>query len=192
MPQALNILDRFHIVSHLNTAVDTVRRGEMNALRTGGKSAKSAKSRLKNMRWNLLKASKNVRGKAREKLKALIRSKAGTARAWILKETFAHFWSYHSVRHALAFLDSWTRLAMRSRLEPMKRVARMLRSHRELLGNYFRAHKLYSSGVVEGLNLKCNLVRRRAYGLRTFKALEVALYHNLGQLPEPDIAHTFC
>jgi transposase len=61
-----------------------------------------------------------------------------------------------------------------------------------LIGNYFRANKLYNSGVVEGLNLKCNLVKRRAYGLRTFPALQVAFYHNLGALPEPELAHRFC
>jgi len=83
-------------------------------------------------------------------------------------------------------------MALRSRFEPMKKVARMLRSHRELIGNYFRAKKQYNSGVVEGWNLKCNLLKRRAYGLRTFPSLQVALYHNFGALPESEMAHRFC
>ena len=74
----------------------------------------------------------------------------------------------------------------------MGRVARMLRAHLELLGNHFWARKLYSSGVVEGLNLKCNLIKLQAYGLRSFEALQTALYHNLGDLPEPEITHRFC
>lgn len=190
LPHALNILDRYHIVAHLNTAVDEVRRGEVSALH---KSAEAAKGRrLKKMRFTLLKKGSRVRGKARERLQALLRSKLGTARAWMLKEGFMHFFDYRSVTWAMEFLDAWVTRALRSRLEPMRRVARMLRRHRELLGNYFRARKQYSSGVVEGLNLKCNLVKRRAYGLRTFKALETAFYHNLGMLPEPYLTHRFC
>jgi len=72
----------------------------------------------------------------------------------------------------------------------------MLRSHRELIGNYFLAKKLYNSGVgpplVEGLNLKCNLVKRRAYGPRAFHAPQVALYLNFSAPPEAELAHSFC
>lgn len=190
LPQALNILDRFHIVAHLNGAVDTVRRAEVTRL--GGSKSSAAGQKLKKMRWHLLKAGRRVRGKARARLGALIAAKGATARAWMLKESFEHYWSYRSLSWASNFLDAWVTRALKSRLEPMKKVARMLRSHRELLGNYFRARKLFSSGVVEGLNLKCNLIKRRAYGLRSFEALETALYHNLGSLPEPQTTHRFC
>ena len=89
-------------------------------------------------------------------------------------------------------MDYWTTRAMRSRLEPMKKVARMLRSHEGLILNWFKARGEVSSGAVEGLNNKIRVVTRRAYGFRTFKAMEMALYHNLGRLPEPDCAHRFC
>ena len=72
----------------------------------------------------------------------------------------------------------------------MKKVARTLRSRRALLLNYFRAKKL-SSGVVEGLNNKAKLTMRKSYGFRTFHVTEIALYHALGKLPEPDVAHRF-
>jgi len=81
---------------------------------------------------------------------------------------------------------------MRSKIEPMKKVARMLRSHRELLLNWFRAKKQISAGVVEGFNNKAKLITRKAYGFRTFRATEVALYHTLGALPEPETTHRFC
>ena len=81
---------------------------------------------------------------------------------------------------------------MRSRLEPMKKVARMLRRHEELLLNCFKAKGELSSGVVEGLNNKIRVVTRRSYGFRTYKAMELALYHNLGKLPEPENTHRFC
>jgi transposase len=80
---------------------------------------------------------------------------------------------------------------MRSRIEPMKKVARTLRSHRALLLNYFRAKKQVSSGVVEGLNNKAKLTMRKSFGFRTFRVTEIALYHALGKLPEPDVAHRF-
>jgi hypothetical protein len=80
---------------------------------------------------------------------------------------------------------------MRSRIEPMKKIARSLREHRELILNYFRAQKLLSSGVVEGLNNKAKVTMRKSYGFRTFRCLELALYHSLGKLPEPESTHEF-
>jgi hypothetical protein len=106
----------------------------------------------------------------------VIKSKGATARPWLLKERFQHFWTYRSVDWAPGFLDARITGAMRCRLDPMKKAAGMLRSHRELTGNYFGAKNLYNSGVVEVLNLKCSLVKRRPGGLRTFSALQVALY----------------
>jgi transposase len=80
---------------------------------------------------------------------------------------------------------------MRSRIEPMKKIARMLRTHRPLLLNYFKAKKQFSSGVVEGLNNKAKLTMRKSYGFPTFRILELALYHSLGKLPEPELTHEF-
>ncbi|MDB6034852.1 MAG: transposase family protein [Verrucomicrobiales bacterium] len=74
----------------------------------------------------------------------------------------------------------------------MKKVARMLRAHDALILNWFKAKGEVSSGAVEGLNNKIRVVTRRAYGFRTFQAMETALYHNLGRLPEPECAHKFC
>ena len=80
---------------------------------------------------------------------------------------------------------------MRSRIEPMKKIARSLRQHRELILNYFWAQKLISSGVVEGLNNKAKVTMRKSYGFRTYRVLELALYHSLGKLPEPESTHDF-
>ena len=80
---------------------------------------------------------------------------------------------------------------LRSRIEPMKKIARTLRAHRELLLNYFKAKKPFSSGVVEGMNNKAKLTMRRSYGFRTFRILELALYHSLAKLPEPELTHEF-
>jgi len=187
--QALHVLDRFHITSHLNQAVDQVRRGESSRLRAAGKAIAE---RLKHLRWPLLRRGSRVRGQVRQKLNALLGSKLATARAWELKETFSHFWKYKSLTWAQAFLDYWCSRALRSRLEPMKKVARMLRTHEPLILNWFRAKGEISSGAVEGLNNKIRVVTRRSYGFRTFHAMEIALYHTLGRLPEPESTHRFC
>ena len=89
------------------------------------------------------------------------------------------------------FLDEWCRQTMRSRIEPFKKIARSLRQHRELILNYFHAQKLISSGVVEGLNNKAKVTMRKSYGFRTYRVLELVLYHSLGRLPEPELTHDF-
>jgi transposase len=187
IPHALHVLDRFHITQHLNQAVDQVRRAESARLR-----GRPTAQKLKHMRWKLLRRGSRVRGRAKQKLWGLLRSKLATGRAWMLKETFEPFWRYRSVSWARAFLDVWTERALRSRLEPMAKVARMLRTHHELLLNWFRAKGEVSSGAVEGLNNKIRVVTRRSYGFRTYDAMEIALYHTLGRLPEPETTHRFC
>ena len=81
---------------------------------------------------------------------------------------------------------------MRSKLAPMKKFVGTLRNHEDLLMNYFKASKLYNSGIVEGLNLRINLSMRKAYGYRSFDLLQTSLYQTLGDLPEPKFTHRFC
>ena len=113
-------------------------------------------------------------------------------RALALKESFDAFWQYDTPRWAGWFLKKWCTRAMRSKLAPMKRFVGTLRNHEDLLMNYFKANKLYSSGIVEGLNLRINLCMRKAYGYRSFDLLRTSLYHTLGDLPEPKFTHRFC
>ena len=80
---------------------------------------------------------------------------------------------------------------MRSRIEPMKKIARSLRNPRELILNYFRAQKMLSSGVVEGRNNKANITMRKSFAFRTCRVLELALHHSLGKRPEPESTHDF-
>ncbi|MDQ3564621.1 MAG: transposase [Pseudomonadota bacterium] len=98
----------------------------------------------------------------------LLRYNLKSVRAYLLKEDFQQFWDYESPTWAGKFLDQWC-TQMRSRIEPMKQLARTLRSHRELLLNYFRARKAFSSGVIEGLNNKAKVTMRKSYGFRTFR-----------------------
>jgi transposase len=113
-------------------------------------------------------------------------------RAYLLKEDFQLLWHSRSLAVVRKFLKRWCRRALRSRLEPVKKVARLLGRHQELLLNLFRAPGTVSSGPTEGLNHRLKLTLRKTYGFRTFRAAEVALYHSLGALPEPECTYRFC
>ena len=183
---ALNILDRFHVVAKMNLALDDVRADEARRLVQDGYEPV-----LKKSRWCLLKRPANLTDNQRVKLRDVLRYNLASVRAYLLKEAFQAFWEYDSPMWAGKFLDEWTNQVMRSRIEPMKKFARTIRAHRELLLNYFRARKAYSSGVIEGLNNKAKVTMRKAYRFRTFGMMEIALYHALGKLPEPELTHRF-
>lgn len=185
-PNALNILDRFHIVAKMNKAIDEVRADEARRMNRDGYEPV-----LKKTRWCLLKRQENLTGKQRLRLRELLQYNLRTVRAWLLKEEFQQLWEYVSPVWAERFLDQWCTRVMRSRIEPMKKFARTVRVHRQLILNYFRARGQFSSGIVEGLNNKAKVTMRKAYGFKTFKATEIALYHALGKLPEPPTTHTF-
>lgn len=184
---AAHVLDRFHIMTQLSKAIDEVRAQEVKALKAGG-----YEPILTRARWLLLKRPANLTPKQEPRLAELLKYNLRSVRAYLLKEDFQRFWEYRSPYWAGQFLDRWCTRTMRSRLEPMKKVTRSLRGHRELLLNWFRARGTISAGVVEGFNNKAKLTMRKAYGFRTYRAMEVALYHSLGSLPEPEATHRFC
>jgi transposase len=185
--QALHILDRFHIAMHMSQAIDQVRRLEVRALKQQGRQPILTKTR-----WILLKRPAHHSREQRARLRDLVRHNLRAVRAMLLRESFEPFWTYRSVDWAGAFFDEWCVQVMRSKIEPMKKVARMLRRHRSLILNWVRARGQISAGVVEGLNAKAKLTTRRAYGFRSYRCLEIALYHTLGHLPEPVFTHEFC
>jgi transposase len=185
--QALHVLDRFHVSLNLNKAIDQVRAEESQELRRRGLQPILTRSR-----WCLLKRPAHLRPREEIKLADLLKANLRTVRAYLLKEDLEQVWTWTGVRVAAKFLHRWFHRALRSRIEPVKRVARMLRDHEPLLLNWFRANKQISSGPTEGLNNRLQLTLRKAYGFSTFRAAEVALYHTLGALPEPEGTHRFC
>jgi transposase len=184
---AVHVLDRFHIMKKMNEAIDQVRRVEARQLKEDGYEPV-----LKHSRWCLLKRPENLTDGQTVKLAELLRYNLRSVRAHLLREDFQRFWEYTSPHWAGRFLDQWCGRTMRSRLGPMKKVATSLRDHRGLILNWFRAKGTVSSGTVEGLNNKVKLTTRKSYGFRTFEAIEIALYHTLGNLPEPESTHKFC
>jgi len=188
---ALNILDRYHIASKMNKALDEVRAKETRELTPRAK-AQGKTVVLKHSRWCLLKRQENLSGRQWIKLHELLACNLRTIRAYLLKEQFALFWDYRYPASAAKFMDQWCTQAMRSRLEPMKKIARMLRSHKPLILNWFEARGQLSLGAVEGLNNRLKASIRSSYGFRTPKAIKVMLYHKLGALPTPQFTHRFC
>jgi transposase len=185
--QAVHVLDRFHIMKKMGDAIDKVRRGESKRLERDGYEPV-----LKGSRWCLLKRPENLTDKQTVKLAELLQYNLQSVRSYLLREDFQRFWKYVSSYWAGRFLDQWCTRTMRSKIEPMKQVARSLREHRDLILNWFRAKGTISAGTVEGLNNKAKLTTRKSYGFRTFEAAETALYHTLGALPEPESTHEFC
>lgn len=185
--KAVHVLDRFHVMQQFGKAIDEIRAEEAKQLVRDGYQPV-----LKKSRWCLLKRPENLTDKQTVKLKELLKYNLRTMRAYLLREDFQRLWEYKSVGWAGKFLDEWTRRAMRSRLEPMKKIARSLRTHQPLILNWFVARGQVSAGAVEGLNNKVKLVTRKSYGFRTAKVAKLALLHSLGQLPEPNHAHRFC
>jgi transposase len=184
--QAIHVLDRFHIMQRIGKAIDKVRAAEVKQLKQDG-----YEPILKGSRWLLLKRPENLSDKQALKLKEILQYNLKSVRSHLMKEDFQRFWEYWSPTWAGKFLDQWCTRAMRSKIEPMKQVARMLRDKRELLLNWFRAEGKLSAGIVEGFNNKLKLITRKSYGFRTQEAYESALYHNLGALPEPKFTHEF-
>ena len=182
---AIQILDRFHVMAMINKAIDLIRAGEVRELK-----AKGREPVLNNARWLFLKRPENLNERQHEKLADLLRFNLRIVRAYLLKEGFQRFWRYASPSWAGRFLESWCSTAMRSKIEPFKRIAKSLRKHRPLLLNWFRA-KDVSVGAVEGLNNKAKVSIRKSYGFRSVRFAELALYHGLADLPQPNFTHTF-
>lgn len=183
----VHVLDRFHIAQLLSKAVDETRRQEVRTLRAAGKQAVLTKTR-----WVLLKHRKNLTHKERVRLRDLVGLNLRSVRASLLKEQFQHFWTYTTVAHGRRFLQKWTGLVMRSRIEPLKKFARTLRNHQPEILNWFLARGEFAAGATEGFNNKARVTTRKAYGFRTYEHAEIALYHSLGDLPEPTwLTHRF-
>ena len=170
----------------MGKALDKVRALEVKELKAAG-----YEPILKGARWLLLKRPENLTEKQAVKLDELLQYNLKSIRSLLMKEDFQRLWEYSRPAWAGRFLDQWCTRTMRSRIEPMKQVARTLRRKRELILNWFRADGKLSAGTVEGFNNKLKLITRKSYGFRTQEAYETALYHNLGSLPVRKFTHEF-
>lgn len=186
IPDAVHILDRFHIVANLNKALNEIRATEARKMRREG-----YEEVLKHTKYCFAKNPENLTQGQRTRLDSVMQYDLKSVKAYLLKESFQVLWTYTSPYWARWYLKKWCYRAARSKLDPIKKFVRSIRRHEDLIINFFHAKKALSSGIVEGFNRNVNLVTRKAYGYRTFNALEVSLYHSLGKLPEPESTHEF-
>ncbi len=177
-PNARVLFDRFHLVQHLNRAVDEVRRSEMRRL--SGRE----KTSFKRTRFLLLKNPWNLTSDERERLSTLVRWNTPIVRAYYLKEAFQLFWTYRQPARAEQHLERWTHSAMRSRLQPFKELVRRLRAHLDGVLAWTRLR--VSNGALEGMNNKIKLVSHRSFGFRTVSNFTAAIYHCCAHLPLPE------
>ncbi len=177
-PRAQVLFDRFHLVQHLNRAVDEVRRSQMRHL------SRKGKVKFKRTRYLLLKNPWNLRPDQKERLSTLVSWNTPITRAYYLKESLQLFFDYQQPKRAREHLERWMHSAMRSRLEPFKKLVKMLRSHLDGVLAWTRLR--LSNGAVEGMNNKIKLVSHRAYGFRTVEHYVAAIYHCCARLPLPE------
>lgn len=183
----VHIFDRFHVMKKFNDKINQVRSEEARELKRQGQA-----ETLKHSRWCLLKRPANLTARQAVRLSELVKLNLRCVRAYLMREDFQRFWEYVSPCWAGKFLDQWCTRALRSNIEPMKEMARTLRSHRTILLNWFEARGEISNGSVEGMNNKAKLAMKKAYGFKSYETIEIALYHQLGDLPEPIRTHRFC
>ena len=177
--------DRFHIVAHLNPAVDLVRRAEQRELLEAGDP------RLKRSRYLWLMGGERMIRPQQRRFAALRASHLRVARAWAIKEMARDSWGYRRRGWAERRWKRWYNWAIRSRLEPIKQVAKMIGNHWDAVIN--AAVSGISSANAEGINATIQKIKRRAHGYRNREHFRLAIYFHLGGLdmaPESLNAHT--
>jgi len=174
LPQADIVHDRFHVSKYLGEAVDTVRRQEHRSLALAGTSP------LTGSKWAWLKSYADGRSSEAVSFRALNQLNLKTSRAWRIKETFSQFWCYRYTGAAQRFFDAWSNNAMRSRLEPIKKVVKMLRRHLTGLLNYSQ-HRI-NNACAEGFNSAIQLIKANARGFRNFTNYRARILFHCGKL----------
>ena len=163
--------DPFHLMRHMNEAVNDVRKAEHRAL---------GDERLAGTRFLWLHGQENLTDAARERLEAVFTQRLRTGRAWCLKEALRDLWECADLTEGRAFFRWWYGRAIRSRLAPVKKVARMLKGHLPNILTWF-AHRL-TNGPLEGLNNKIQGLIKRAFGNRNRERFKTAVWFHCGGL----------
>lgn len=172
--QAEIVHDRFHISKHLNEAVDKVRRQEHKSLKKAGDE------RLKGSKQLWLFNPENLSDDRWIEFEALKDQELKTSRAWAIKEQFRWFWEYRYAGNARKFFDRWYGWAVRSRLKPIRDVAKMLKRHLENIVTYFR-HRI-TNAATEGFNSRIQSIKSQARGFRAFRNYRIRILFYCGKL----------
>ncbi|MEQ1440800.1 transposase, partial [Fontimonas sp. SYSU GA230001] len=171
LPNARITFDKFHVVWHANAAVDKMRRIEQRTDKS-----------LKGMRWSLLKDRASLRPEAAADLDALIArmTTVRTARAWFYKERLREILERKQINVVRDMLKHWCTCVMRSKVEPMKQVATLVRRH--LDGIVAWAQTRQTNGFLEALNGLFQAAKRRARGFTRFDTTRTVIFLIAGKL----------
>lgn len=179
-PQAEVVHDKFHIAKHLNEAVDQVRRAEHKRLMQEGDESLKGSKQL----W--LFRESNLPARHQERFRELKEMHLKTSRAWALKEYFQEFWNYCVAGFAKRFFSDWYGWAVRSRLKPMIKKAKMLKRHLDRLLTYFR--HFITNAKSEAFNSRIQAIKSDARGFRSFHNYRIRILFYCGKLdllPKP-------
>ncbi len=168
------VFDKFHIAKHLGEAVDRVRRREHKVLKAEGDE------RLKGTKYDWLRNPASMEGEQKREFAELRKSELKTARAWALKETAMDLYDYVYEKPARRHFQWWYNWAVRSRLQPMKEVAAMLKRRFENIITYLR-HRI-TNAASESLNAKIQWIKYTARGFRNKQNFINAIYFHCGSL----------
>jgi transposase len=168
-PQALIIYDKFHVLRHLQVALDTVRKKEYARLTGPGRRF------IKGQKYALLSRWRNLTLEGRKGLKLLFNANQRLYKAYLLKESFEQLWSYESPGWARRFFFNWRESLRWQRLEPYEKFAALIDSHWDGIVAYCHAQNKVALGFVEGLNNKIRVLQRRAYGYRDEEYLRLKI-----------------
>jgi transposase len=168
------VFDRYHIVAHMNKAVDNVRRAESKTLRAEGDDT------LTGSRYLWLYGEENVPEHRRATFDELKSQRLKTGRAWAIKEMLRGLWDCTSKAEASTYYGRWYNWATHSRLAPVIKVARMVQSHLPNILTYY-VHRV-TNAVSEGINSAIQTIKKRAFGYRNPENFKTAIYFHCGGL----------
>jgi len=159
-PQAHVLFDKFHVLRHLGTALDTVRKSEYARLSDNDRRF------IKGQKYTLLAHRENLTLEGRKSLRLLLAANKRLNTAYLLKESFGQLWDYQSEAWARRFFENWRASLKWQRLKPYEKFAEMIDRHWDGIAAYCKPENKVALGFVEGLNNKIRVIQRRAYGLR--------------------------
>ena len=168
-PQASILFDKFHVISHLGEALDSVRKSEY--ARLAGRDRRF----IKGQKYTLLARRENLTRKGRQSLKLLLKANKRLNTAYVLRESFGQLWDYQSERWARRFFENWRDALKWQRLGPYEKFAAMIDRHWDGIAAFCQPENKVGLGFVEGFNNKIRVIQRRAYGLRDEEYLRLKI-----------------
>lgn len=166
--------DRFHVMQHATEAVDKVRRREHRELK------KEDDMRLSGTKYVWLTSQENLSDKQSERLESIFYSGLETGKAWAFKELLRDLWSHPTSAEATDYFHQWYRRVIHTKLEPMKKVARMIKKRLRNVVSYCDLG--ITNAVAEGINSKIMSIKRRVGGYRNRENFKKAIFFYCGGL----------